>query len=132
MLELDEATRAQIQKPVFGRQNTPSQKPAPLRGHAPSFYWVDSGNHPGSNDSMRKLFNRRSEMARGRKPTTGRTVTPAGVTFEPGVLEYLEVLRDREERSRSWLINRMVKEHAANSGIDIAALASKQTPQMTS
>lgn len=71
-------------------------------------------------------------MARGRKPTTGRTVTPAGVTFEPGVLEYLELLRDREERSRSWLINRMVKDHAATSGIDIAALASKETPQMTS
>lgn len=71
-------------------------------------------------------------MARGRKPTTGRTVTPAGVTFEPGVLEYLEFLRDREERSRSWLINRMVKDHAAKSGIDISALASKQAPQMTS
>lgn len=59
-------------------------------------------------------------------------MTPAGVTFEPGVLEYLELLRDREERSRSWLINRMVKDHAATSGIDIAALASKETSQMTS
>jgi len=78
------------------------------------------------------LITQRNEMARGRKPTTGRTVTPAGVTFEPGVLEYLELLRDREERSRSWLINRMVKDHAATSGIDIASLASKQTPQMTS
>ncbi len=69
-------------------------------------------------------------MARGRKPTTGRTVTPAGVTFEPGVLEYLEFLRERDERSRSWLINRMVKEHAAQSGIDIAALVTKQATHM--
>ncbi|MEI7578345.1 MAG: hypothetical protein WCK51_15765 [Armatimonadota bacterium] len=77
-------------------------------------------------------FTQRINMARGRKPTTGRTVTPAGVTFEPGVLEYLELLRDREERSRSWLINRMVKDHAASSGIDITSLASNQASQMTS
>jgi len=79
-----------------------------------------------------RLITQRNEMARGRKPTTGRTVTPAGVTFEPGVLEYLELLRDREERSRSWLIDRMVKDHAATSGIDIVSLASKQAAQMTS
>jgi hypothetical protein len=79
-----------------------------------------------------RLITQRINMARGRKPTTGRTVTPAGVTFEPGVLEYLELLRDREERSRSWLINRMVKDHAASSGIDISSLASKQISQMTS
>ena len=79
-----------------------------------------------------RLITQRINMARGRKPTTGRTVTPAGVTFEPGVLEYLELLRDREERSRSWLINRMVKDHAASSGIDITSLASNQASQMTS
>gem|GEM_PF-4188538 len=54
-------------------------------------YWVDSGNHPGSNDSMKIwLITQRNEMVRG------RTVTPAGVTFEPGVLEYLELLRERD------------------------------------
>jgi hypothetical protein len=78
------------------------------------------------------LITQRNEMARRRKPTTGRTVTPAGVTFEPGVLDYLELLRDREERSRSWLINRMVKDHAATSGIDIASLGANQSSQMTS
>lgn len=70
-------------------------------------------------------------MPRGRKKTTGRTVKPAGVTFEPGVLEYLESLRESEERSRSWLINRMVKDHAARSGIDISSFVPK-TPQAIS
>ena len=45
-------------------------------------------------------------MARGRKPTTGRTVTPAGVTFEPGVLEYLELLRDRAAgKLTAWVLD---------------------------
>jgi len=70
-------------------------------------------------------------MPRGRKKTTGRTVKPAGVTFEPGVLEYLESLRESEERSRSWLINRMVKDHAARSGVDIASFVPPQ-PQTIS
>ena len=69
-------------------------------------------------------------MPRGRAKSTGRTVKPAGVTFEAGVLEYLEHLGEKEDRSRSWLINRMVKEHAAKFGIDIQSLASKQVIQM--
>lgn len=69
-------------------------------------------------------------MPRGRAKSTGRTVKPAGVTFESGVLEYLESLGEKEDRSRSWLINRMVKEHAAKFGIDIKSLASKPANQM--
>jgi hypothetical protein len=51
-------------------------------------------------------------MARGRPKSTGRCAKPAGVTLEQEVLNYLEFLGEREDRSRSWLINRMVKEHA--------------------
>jgi hypothetical protein len=69
-------------------------------------------------------------MARGRAKSTGRTVKPAGVTFESGVLEYLELLGEREDRSRSWLINQMVKAHAMKEGIDIRTLASKPAQQM--
>jgi hypothetical protein len=69
-------------------------------------------------------------MARGRAKSTGRTVKPAGVTFESGVLEYLEFLGEREDRSRSWLINQMVKSHAQKEGIDIRKLASNSAQQM--
>lgn len=61
-------------------------------------------------------------MPRGRAKSTGKTVKPAGVTFEEPVLEYLEALSEREDRSRSWLINRMVKEHAERNGVDLASL----------
>ncbi len=61
-------------------------------------------------------------MPRGRAKSTGKTVKPAGVTFEEGVLDYLETLSEQEDRSRSWLINRMVKEHAARNGIDLSNL----------
>ena len=44
----------------------------------------------------------------------------AGVTFEPPVLEYLERLAQEQERSRSWLLNRIVKDHAMRQGVDLA------------
>lgn len=63
-------------------------------------------------------------MPRGRAKSTGKTVKPAGVTFETGVLDYLEKLSSQEDRSRSWLINRIVKEHAAKHGVSIESLSS--------
>lgn len=65
-------------------------------------------------------------MPKGRPKTTGRTVTPAGVTFEPEVLAYLEILGEEQERSRSWLINRLVKEHAERQGHDIKGLVQQR------
>lgn len=59
-------------------------------------------------------------MPRGRTKTTGRTVVPAGVTFEPPVLAYLEKLGQEQERSRSWLLNRIVKDHAMQQGVDLS------------
>lgn len=69
-------------------------------------------------------------MARGRAKSTGRNAKPAGVTFESGVLEYLEFLGEREDRTRSWLINQMVKAHASKEGIDIRQLASQSSQQL--
>lgn len=60
-------------------------------------------------------------MPSGRKKTTGRTVVPAGVTFEPPVLAYLDSLAGEAERSRSWLLNRLVKEHAQQHGVELTA-----------
>lgn len=68
-------------------------------------------------------------MPRGRAKSTGKTVKPAGVTFEEPVLEYLETLAEREDRSRSWLINRMVKEHAERHGVDISSLKPAATTE---
>ena len=64
-------------------------------------------------------------MPRGRTKTTGRTVVAAGVTFEPPVLEYLEQLAREPERSRSWLLNRIVKDYAKRQGVDLASQAAQ-------
>jgi len=96
----------------------------------PEKFRVDIFEQLGSTSSMEMHLDSRGLMARGRAKSTGRTVRPAGVTFESGVLEYLEILGEREDRSRSWLINQMVKAHALKEGIDVRALASKPAQQM--
>lgn len=40
----------------------------------------------------------------------------AGVALEPEVIEYLDHLAEKEERSRSWILNRLAKDHAERSG----------------
>lgn len=42
-----------------------------------------------------------------------------GVTLEAEVIEYLDTIAAREERTRSQVINRIVKEHAARNGTPI-------------
>ncbi len=49
-----------------------------------------------------------------RKKTKNRSI--AGVVLDSDVIEYLESLGEREDRSRSWLINSIVREHAQRSG----------------
>lgn len=61
-------------------------------------------------------------MARGRSKPTGRTVRPSGVNFEVVVLDYLETLSLKQDRSRSWLLNAMVREHAARHGVELLAV----------
>ncbi len=53
------------------------------------------------------------------KGRSNRALSAAGVTFEAAVLEYLEALAKQEERSRSWLINHIVKEHAQKNGLSL-------------
>lgn len=38
------------------------------------------------------------------------------VTFDPEVIGYLDAVADQEERTRSQVINRIVKEHALQNG----------------
>ena len=40
----------------------------------------------------------------------------AGVTLEVPVLEYLQELAERDDRDRSFCINRIVREHAERNG----------------
>ena len=40
----------------------------------------------------------------------------AGVTLEIPVLDYLRELAEKEDRDRSFCINRIVREHAARNG----------------
>jgi hypothetical protein len=106
-------------------------EPAPFCEGPPSFtFRVDIFEQLGSSEPMKIHPTYGGLMARGRAKSTGRTVKPAGVTFESGVLEYLEFLGEREDRSRSWLINQMVKAHAMKEGIDIRTFASKPAQQM--
>ena len=46
-------------------------------------------------------------------------VTTAGVNFDPAVIEYLERLCAQEDRSRSFMINQIVREHAERNGTPI-------------
>lgn len=46
-----------------------------------------------------------------------------GVAFEPPVLAYLDQISEKEDRSRSWYINRLIKEHAQSQGVDLSTFA---------
>jgi predicted transcriptional regulator len=51
----------------------------------------------------------------------------SGVAFDPDVTDYLEELSEREDRSRSWLINTIIREHAKQHGQ--AKSVSKRAPR---
>jgi len=54
-------------------------------------------------------FNTRSMNTVPRKLATS-------VTFDPEVVDYLDAVAHQEERTRSQVINRIVKEHALQNG----------------
>lgn len=58
--------------------------------------------------------------------STRRTKT-AGVSFEPGVQEYLKHLSSEDERTVSYILNKLVKRHAQENGIDLRKFISEQT-----
>lgn len=52
------------------------------------------------------------------KTKTRKTKT-AGVSFEPGVQEYLKHLSSEDERTVSYILNKLVKRYAHENGVDI-------------
>lgn len=52
------------------------------------------------------------------KTQTRRTKT-AGVSFEPGVQEYLKQLSTQDERTVSYILNKLVKRYAQENGVDL-------------
>ena len=43
----------------------------------------------------------------------------SGVNFEPEVLAYLEKLCEEDDRTRSYVVNKIIKDHAARNKEDI-------------
>jgi hypothetical protein len=60
-----------------------------------------------------------------------RLTRSTGVTLEVAVLEYLRELSEKEDRNRSFCINKIVREHAERNGcrLDTGALADDQFPR---
>ena len=44
----------------------------------------------------------------------------SGVTWDPEVLEYVDRLAKGDERTRSFIINRIIKDHAKREGIELS------------
>ena len=45
-----------------------------------------------------------------------KPLRPVGVRLEESVLMYLDDLAERDERSRNYFINRIIREHAQQNG----------------
>ncbi len=58
------------------------------------------------------------------KPT--RRTKTAGVSFEPGVQEYLKHISSEDERTVSYVLNKLVKRHAQEHGIDLTKFINEQ------
>jgi hypothetical protein len=59
-----------------------------------------------------------------RKPNSNKRTT--SVNFEEGVLVYLQHLSDLEDRSCSYVVNKILKEDAERRGISIPDLIAEQ------
>lgn len=46
---------------------------------------------------------------------------PTSVNFDPAVINYLDQICSSEERSRSYVVNKIIKEHAERQGTPLAA-----------
>ena len=56
-----------------------------------------------------------------------RITRSAGVRLELAVLEYLRELAEREDRDRSYCINRIVREHAERNGCPLPSVSETPT-----
>jgi len=52
-------------------------------------------------------------------PKPNRRTKTAGVSFEPGVQEYLKHLSSEDERTVSYILNKLVKRLARENGVDL-------------
>lgn len=53
-----------------------------------------------------------------RKPRKlGEEKIPTSVNFDPAVIDYLDRICTSEERSRSYIVNKIIKEHAERQGM---------------
>ena len=57
---------------------------------------------------------------------SSRKTKTAGVSFEPGVQEYLKHLSSEDERTVSYILNKLVKRYATENGIDIKQFAQQR------
>jgi predicted transcriptional regulator len=46
----------------------------------------------------------------------------SGVALDPDVIEYLDQLAAQQDRSRSWIVNALAKEHARLNGKELGQL----------
>ncbi len=51
----------------------------------------------------------------------------SGVNFDPDVLEYVDQLAEEDERTRSQIINRIIKEHARVKGHTLPTRATRDS-----
>lgn len=51
---------------------------------------------------------------------SNRRTRTAGVSFEPGVQEYLKHLSSEDERTVSYILNKLVKRFASENGVDLS------------
>jgi hypothetical protein len=74
---------------------------------------------------MRKENNRMQRKPR--KPRQEKI--PASVNFDPAVISYLDTICEEEERSRSFVVNKIIREHAARTGSPIAPVPNQEASQ---
>ena len=63
-------------------------------------------------------------MTLRRKPLRG-----TGVRLEQGVIDFLDALAKKEDRNRSYMINRIVREYAEQTGARIPSGAETAEPK---
>lgn len=55
-----------------------------------------------------------------KKDTTGRTTLTTGISLDPAVLNFVDQIAAEQERSRSKVINLIIRQYAATHGTPIS------------
>lgn len=62
----------------------------------------------------------------------GDEKVPTSVNFDPAVISYLDGICEEEERSRSFVVNKIIREHAARKGSPIGTAPQQEATQEAS